>query len=253
MAMADETNVIGTPCLNTTADALVQRLKELAGTGRTWAIDFTNVHIVTMRHEDAGFARALQRFDFFVADSQVLFFAIRLLGGDMPARIYGPAFLPFATRRLPRPFTHYFLGGSEACSRLLLEALRRDCPDLDVVGAHHGYFAEHENEQVIDDIKRCDPDFIWVGLGTPKQQHWIASNRDRLPRGVLLAVGFAFDVNAGTKRDAPAVVQRLGLTWAFRLVKEPRRLWKRYAKYNPLFVARTALQLVGLRDYRDRF
>ena len=88
----------------------------------------------------------------------------------------------------------------------------------------------------MEEINRLSPDFIWVGLGTPKQQEWISRNRPMLKRGVLLAVGFAFDVNAGTKRDAPPWMQRTGTTWLFRLVQEPRRLAPRYLRYNSLFV-----------------
>ncbi len=86
------------------------------------------------------------------------------------------------------------------------------------------------------EINRLAPDFIWIGLGTPKQQAWIHRHKGSIARGVLFAVGFAFDVNAGMKRDAPAVLQRLGLTWVFRICSEPRRLLGRYLRYNSLFL-----------------
>ena len=90
---------------------------------------------------------------------------------------------------------------------------------------------------IVDEINRLEPDLIWIGLGTPKQQEWIARNKPRLRRGVALAVGFAFDVNAGTKKDAPAWMQRMGLTWLFRMASEPGRLFGRYLNYNSLFLA----------------
>ena len=88
----------------------------------------------------------------------------------------------------------------------------------------------------MDEINHLSPDFIWVGLGTPKQQDWIHRNKQHIKRGVVLAVGFAFDVNAGTKPDAPAWMQRLGLTWVYRMASEPRRLVSRYIRYNTLFL-----------------
>jgi N-acetylglucosaminyldiphosphoundecaprenol N-acetyl-beta-D-mannosaminyltransferase len=91
-------------------------------------------------------------------------------------------------------------------------------------------------KKVLDELIRLSPDFIWVGFGTPKQQAWVKRYKDILPRGVILTVGFAFDVNAGMKPDAPPWMQRLGLTWIFRLWSEPRRLGPRYLRYNFLFL-----------------
>ena len=88
----------------------------------------------------------------------------------------------------------------------------------------------------VEEINRLSPDFIWLGLGTPKQQAWIYQYKSRIQRGVLLAIGFAFDVNAGLKPDAPLWMQRVGLTWFYRLCSEPRRLGPRYLRYNSLFL-----------------
>jgi N-acetylglucosaminyldiphosphoundecaprenol N-acetyl-beta-D-mannosaminyltransferase len=107
---------------------------------------------------------------------------------------------------------------------------------LKVVGARHGYFPRPAEAEIVEEINRLSPDFVWVGLGTPKQQRWIHDAKTRLRRGVLFAVGFAFDVNAGTKRDAPMWMQRVGLTWVFRACSEPRRLGPRYLRYNSLFL-----------------
>ena len=109
-------------------------------------------------------------------------------------------------------------------------------PKLRIVGEHHGYFGPEEDDGIIESINDCSPDFIWVGLGTPKQQAWIHRHKHRFTRGALLAVGFAFDVNAGTKPDAPLWMQHCGMGWVFRLCSEPRRLLGRYAYYNTMFL-----------------
>ena len=110
------------------------------------------------------------------------------------------------------------------------------------MGSYHGRCAldgtleGEDSPRVLQDLARLAPDFIWIGLGTPKQDAWIHRHKKSIQRGVLLAVGFAFDVNAGTKSDAPAWMQKRGLTWVFRLLSEPRRLLGRYLRYNTLFL-----------------
>jgi N-acetylglucosaminyldiphosphoundecaprenol N-acetyl-beta-D-mannosaminyltransferase len=119
----------------------------------------------------------------------------------------------------------------------LTERFLKQNPALRIIGAHDGYFLPEQEGEIVDEINRLSPDFIWIGLGTPKQQEWIHRYKGRISRGVLLAVGFAFDVNAGTKPDAPPWMQRMGLTWVFRLLSEPRRLGPRYLRYNFMFLA----------------
>jgi len=137
---------------------------------------------------------------------------------------------------VPEGYTHYFLGGSAECVSALTRNMLAINSAVKIVGSHHGYFRPEEEPAIVDEINRLSPDFIWIGLGTPKQQHWIERNRARIQRGMLFAVGFAFDVNAGTKPDAPMWMQRLGLTWLFRMASEPRRLAPRFIRFNSLFL-----------------
>jgi N-acetylglucosaminyldiphosphoundecaprenol N-acetyl-beta-D-mannosaminyltransferase len=138
----------------------------------------------------------------------------------------------------PAGSRHYLLGGSPTCG----ERLRSRFPKVNFVGWFHGRCDTNGTlegaaaRQVIEEINQLSPDFIWVGLGTPKQYGWINRNRKLIKHGVLLAVGFAFDVNAGMKPDAPAWMQRAGLTWFFRMLSEPRRLAARYLRYNTMFL-----------------
>ena len=154
----------------------------------------------------------------------------------MRDRVYGPDFLNYAIHNSVIETTHYYLGSSQDCLNKLIENSQKWRPGIKIVGSTNGYFDSADEERIVADINDRDPDFIWVGLGTPKQQEWIARNRHRIKRGAVLAVGFAFDVNAGTKKDAPQWMQPLGLTWLYRLASEPRRLWWRYLKYNSIFL-----------------
>lgn len=232
----DMYNVIGTELTDTNyadlSDYIFKRSKE----DSSLSVDFTNVHIVTMRRCDSSFREMTASVNLFVPDSMPLTWCVRAKGGKMTDRVYGPSFLCEAITRSPPEIKHYFLGANEKCLQLLLEFVRNANPDINIVGWHNGYFSEADEPDMVENIKKLDPDLIWVGLGTPKQQEWINRWETSFSRGVFLAVGFAFDVNAGTKKDAPLWMQKMGLTWIYRLLSEPRRLWWRYLKYNSLFV-----------------
>jgi N-acetylglucosaminyldiphosphoundecaprenol N-acetyl-beta-D-mannosaminyltransferase len=146
------------------------------------------------------------------------------------------------------PFTHYLLGGSAECVEKLRTRFISADPDIQIVGTHDGYFKPADEPRILEEINRLSPDFIWVGLGTPKQQDWIHRHKPLIQRGVLFAVGFAFDVNAGMKKDAPHAMQRLGLTWLFRALSEPRRLLARYLRYNTLFLYYLAKDALARRS-----
>ena len=228
--------ILGTPFHFTSYAALTEELQRLTREERAIAVDFSNTQIVTLRRHDPNFREISRRFDYFVPDGMPLIWCLNAQGARLRDRVYGPIFMPRCVLASPAPFKHYFLGGSTECLARLKEFFLRKNPNLLIVGARHGYFAPEEEPEIVEEIVRLSPDFIWIGLGTPKQHFWIARNRDKIPRGILLPVGFAFDVNAGTKSDAPKWMQRLGLTWVFRVISEPARLGPRYLKYNLLFL-----------------
>jgi N-acetylglucosaminyldiphosphoundecaprenol N-acetyl-beta-D-mannosaminyltransferase len=191
-----------------------------------------------MRRHDGEFRRQTAPFDLYVPDGMPLIWCLNFMGAALEDRVYGPAFMRHVMVEPAQEPTHYLLGGSQECG----ERLRRTFPRAQIVGSFHGMcdadgmLEGTSGAEVVDEINRLSPDFIWIGLGAPKQERWISRNKDLIRRGVILSVGFAFDVNAGLKKDAPELLQRLGLTWAFRIVSEPRRLAGRYLKYNSLFL-----------------
>ncbi|MBA3544441.1 MAG: WecB/TagA/CpsF family glycosyltransferase [Chthoniobacterales bacterium] len=225
-------NLLGTPLLATTYEQLIASVHELARSDRTHAIDFTNTHIVTLRRQDARFREITREFDHFVPDGMPLIWCLNARGAGLRDRVYGPTFMRRCLEASPAPWTHYLLGGSEECGL----ALQQKFSGARFIGTHHGYFSPNEEAGILAEINQLAPDFIWVGLGTPKQQDWIHRHKSQIRRGVLFAVGFAFDVNAGLKPDAPPWMQRLGLTWLFRVASEPGRLLTRYLRFNSLFL-----------------
>jgi N-acetylglucosaminyldiphosphoundecaprenol N-acetyl-beta-D-mannosaminyltransferase len=147
-----------------------------------------------------------------------------------------------------------FHGGRPEVLDALVPALRARFPGLDVVYAVSPPFrplTPDEDAQTVDDINRSGASILFVGLGCPKQERWMAEHRGRV-RAVMLGVGAAFDMHAGMLRQAPRMLQRTGLEWAFRLAIEPRRLWRRYARHNPRFAARMLLELAQERLVRGR-
>jgi N-acetylglucosaminyldiphosphoundecaprenol N-acetyl-beta-D-mannosaminyltransferase len=201
-------------------------------------VDFTNTHITVLRLTDSEFRRCTESVDHFVPDSMPLTWCVNLAAGKtvMPDRVYGPEFMNRCLRNSPAHVRHYFLGASEDCLADLIKETTRLNPQLNICGSHHGYFTQEEWPRVLEQINASGPDVIWVGLGTPKQQEFSSWGKDKVRQGWLLNVGFAFDVNAGRKSDAPKWMQSVGLTWVYRLASEPKRLGPRYAKFNSLFL-----------------
>lgn len=229
-------DVLGTPLAATTYNEFMEFCLQLVQKQDTWAVDLTNTQVVTMRRHEPDFGEITRRFDYFLPDGMPLIWCLNAKGAQLRDRVYGPTFMRHFVLNSPAPYKHYLLGGSAECLDRLKQRLLTQQSSLQIVGLHHGYFQPEEEATILDEINRLSPDFIWVGLGTPKQQIWIHNHKSRINRGVIFGVGFAFDVNAGTKKDAPLWMQRSGLTWLFRLLSEPRRLGPRYLKYNLLFL-----------------
>jgi N-acetylglucosaminyldiphosphoundecaprenol N-acetyl-beta-D-mannosaminyltransferase len=147
---------------------------------------------------------------------------------------------------------HYFYGGQPGVAGLLREKLTARFPGLKVTGTFTPPFrplTSEEFETLRAEIAAAKPDIVWVGLSTPKQEHFMAQSWETLDAGLLIGVGAAFDFHSGRVPQAPRWMQRCGLEWLHRLATEPRRLWKRYLIGNPLFALRTIAQLTGLKKY----
>jgi len=232
--------MLGTPLLLTDYERLGKACEDWASASRPMAIEFANTQIVTLRRHEPAFRDLTSAYDGFAPDGMPLIWCLNRAGAALKDRVYGPTFMRRFLAGVPERWTHYLLGGSEECGRRLRLKFQELNPKVRFVGGFHGRCGLdgrlEAEEQVLAELDRLSPDFIWVGFGTPKQQAWVKRYKSRLGRGVILTVGFAFDVNAGMKPDAPLWMQRLGLTWVHRLASEPRRLGPRYFKYNFLFL-----------------
>jgi N-acetylglucosaminyldiphosphoundecaprenol N-acetyl-beta-D-mannosaminyltransferase len=246
----DSTRVLGTSLMETTYEDLSAVLLEAgSGDGGALSVDFANTHVVTMRRHDPKFMNLTACIDLIAPDGMPLVWAMNAKGANLEDRVYGPTFTRRFLAFCPRDKTHYLVGGSEECGRKFRKQMLALNPSLNFVGGYHGRCSGDgeldDQKKVTADLLEKRPDFIWVGLGTPKQYAWIHRIKPKLNHGVLLAVGFAFDVNAGMKPDAPAWMQRLGLTWIHRVASEPGRLAGRYLKWNTLFICYWIAEFVG--------
>ncbi len=214
------------------------------------------VHTVMETRDDAALRDAVDGAAFTVPDGQPLAWALRALGHEIDDRVYGPELMARAcARAVDSGQRHYLYGGrdDEALSQLT-DNLRERFPGVTIAGGFSPPFrslSDAELDAVAARINAARPDVVWVGIGVPKQEKWMAAMRDRLDAPVLVGVGAAFDFHAGLVPQAPSWMQRAGLEWLFRLVQEPRRLFRRYARHNPRFVAGFARQWASHRRARE--
>jgi N-acetylglucosaminyldiphosphoundecaprenol N-acetyl-beta-D-mannosaminyltransferase len=201
----------------------------------------TGVHGVMESQRDEALRRIHNQSGLTTPDGMPLVWCAKAAGFDGMTRVYGPDLvLAVCEAGVARGWRHFFYGGGPGVAEQLAERLAERFPGLAVAGTWCPPFRELTAEEVDEVVARVDAsgaDIVWVGLSTPKQERWMAAFRPRLAAPVLVGVGAAFDFHAGTVRQAPAFLQRAGLEWAFRLAMEPRRLWRRYLRNNPAFVA----------------
>jgi len=209
-----------------------------AGSGVYVAI--CNVHTVMEAHGDPAYAAVLNGAAIATPDGMPLVWALRRQGHAGQPRVYGPdlllAFAAHASRR--EGLTSYFYGGAEGVAETLARNLAGRFPGFRVVGTESPPFRDltpSEDEEAVARINDSGAQVVWVGLGAPKQERWMAAHAGRV-RGVMVGVGAAFDFHAGRVRQAPRWMMRAGLEWLYRLWAEPRRLWRRYLVNNPHFL-----------------
>ncbi len=210
----------------------------------------TGVHGVMESQASGELRRIHNAAGMVTPDGMPLAWLLKLAGHEATDQVCGPELMPavFAASQA-RGDRHFLYGATEATLQRLKAGLLANAPRALIVGCHAPPFrplTEAEDDAVVQMINACQPDVIWVGLSTPKQEYWMASHRNRLTASVLIGVGAAFDINAGLCQRAPKVLRRSGFEWLYRLTKEPKRLWRRYLWNNPRFVALLALQKAGL-------
>jgi N-acetylglucosaminyldiphosphoundecaprenol N-acetyl-beta-D-mannosaminyltransferase len=216
----------------------------------------TSMHGIVEAQHDPSFKEILNAADLTVPDGMPLVWVGRRQGHFLHRRVYGPDLvLAFCEATAGRGYRHFFYGGELGVADRLAASLKARFPRLNVVGTCSPPFralSTLEDDEMVEMIGRAAPDVLWVGLGTPKQERWMHEHKSRLRVPVLVGVGAAFDMLSGRRKQAPRLIREHGLEWFFRLLQEPRRLWRRYLVYGSQFIAYLLLERLRLKNFQAR-
>lgn len=250
----ERVNVLGVGVSVLNLDSALAAIVDAVRHKRRSYICITGVHGVMEAQSDENFRAVLNHAFLCTPDGMPMVWVGRLRGHRQMRRVYGPdLMLDVCAWSEGNPCRHFFYGGAEGVADMLAGKLKARFPGMQIVGSYTPPFRplnEAEEGELREKIRAVQPDIIWVGLSTPKQEKFMAEYLPRLDTTLMIGVGAAFDFHAGRVRQAPRWMQRSGLEWFHRLCQEPRRLAGRYFKNNPLFILRIAVQFLGLKRYR---
>jgi N-acetylglucosaminyldiphosphoundecaprenol N-acetyl-beta-D-mannosaminyltransferase len=244
--------VLGTRVSATQIPEVVSQIREWIEQKRSGCyITVTGMHGIMESRHDSCFKAILEKADLVVPDGMPLVWLGRLRGHPLKRRVYGPELMETFCRETGAQYRHFLYGGASEVPDLVAAKLRR-LYGTRVTGTYSPPFrplTESEEQQVATLVRAAAPDVLWVGLSTPKQERWMAEHLSALNVPVMIGVGAAFDFLIGRVAQAPPWMQEHGLEWFFRLVHEPRRLWRRYLIYGSAFLWNVTLEMLGIKDF----
>jgi N-acetylglucosaminyldiphosphoundecaprenol N-acetyl-beta-D-mannosaminyltransferase len=247
--------VLGTGISTVSYDDVLKAMDH-APRDRAQVFAFCNVHSVMTARRDEAVRRALRDATLTTPDGMPLVWVLRRRGRPEQSRVYGPDLMELALPHgVSRGWRHFLFGANDDTLDRLTASAKRLAPEVEIVGRFappYRPLTPAEDEEIVARIRDSGADQVWVGLGMPKQELWMQRVRDRLPGTTLLGVGAAFDLLSGTVPQAPDWLQDRGLEWAYRLWREPRRLWRRYLFNNPAFAVLATAEVVRLRANDQR-
>jgi N-acetylglucosaminyldiphosphoundecaprenol N-acetyl-beta-D-mannosaminyltransferase len=232
-----KTNVLGCPITKLNLEDFVAVAEQFILSGKPHYIAVVNVAKVIKMRSDKALEQSVQSAHLIGADGVPLVWASRLLGNGLPGRVNGTDLMyRLLESGKERGYRIFFFGAKEEVLQRVVDKVRAEYPGVKIAGSHHGYFTPEEELDIVGKIRASHADILFIAFGTPKKELWV--KRYLLPMGVPVVhgVGGSFDVLAGVIPRAPLWMQRHGLEWLFRLLQEPRRMWRRYLVTNTLFV-----------------
>ncbi|MGR9173778.1 WecB/TagA/CpsF family glycosyltransferase [Rhizobiales bacterium] len=247
------TNVLGVRVSAVNLESATGLIEKAIEDRRKEYVCVRDAHGVVRCQKDPELRSIHNRAFLVTPDGMPLVWALRHAGHAESDRVYGPdLMLSVFDAGSSKGLRHFLYGATAETLGQLQTRLLAKYPQARIVGSYAPPFRQlsmQEETDIADRLNRSGADIIWVGLSSPKQELWMARMRERLDAPMLIGVGAAFDFHAGLKRQAPRIIQRSGFEWAFRLLCEPRRLWRRYALVVPTFISLTAFQRLGLRKF----
>jgi N-acetylglucosaminyldiphosphoundecaprenol N-acetyl-beta-D-mannosaminyltransferase len=253
VAVPPRINVLGVGVHALNLPLAVEVLREAIANRTKGYVCVTGVHGVSEAQSDPEFRAILNHALLNTPDGMPMVWIGRWSGAREMERVYGPDLLvEVCQASIAAGWRHFFYGGAPGTAQALAAHLQARFPQLAIAGTHTPPFrplTPGEMDQLQSQVAAAKPDIMWIGLSTPKQERFMSATLAGLDVPVMIGIGAAFDLVSGKVRQSPRWVQRSGFEWLYRLIQEPRRLWKRYLKNNPLFVLRILLQMTGLRRY----
>lgn len=246
-------NVLGVGVHDLDMPRAVEAVMTAAAARRKGYVCVTGMHGVMESQKDPALRATLNASFLNVPDGMPLVWIAHAQGFRRVRRVYGPDLMSAVCEAsVGRGMAHFLYGGQPGVAELLKARLEVRFPGIRIAGTFTPPFrplTAEEEAGLASQVQAADPDFFWVGLSTPKQERFMAQYAGRLAARVFFGVGAAFDIHTGRLRDAPVWMKKAGLQWLHRLCLEPRRLWRRYLLNNPVFLAKVAAQLLGLKRY----
>jgi N-acetylglucosaminyldiphosphoundecaprenol N-acetyl-beta-D-mannosaminyltransferase len=246
-------NILGVPVSAIDLPTAVETIGQWIDQGQRHYVCVSNVHTIMECQKDEAIREVFHQAGMITPDGMPLVWVSRMMGQPGVQRVYGPdLMLSVLEESVARGWSHYFYGGAPGVGATLASEMISRFPGLRVAGIFSPPFRplnSQEEVEVVSSINQSGADIVWAGIGAPRQELWMAKHRQQLNAPVLIGVGAAFDFLSGIKPQAPRWMMAHGLEWVFRLKTEPRRLWRRYLYYNPLFVWKVALQFAGLQRH----
>lgn len=217
-------------------------------------ITVNNVHTITVGINNPYYLDIINDSLYALPDGRPLSLYSKLYGQNKCIRIFGPTlFEKIIEWGQKDNLKHFFFGSSSYILTKLIHNISMKFPSAIITGyyspPYKSRFNEKENKQFIEIMNKCGADIIWIGLGAPKQELWMYENYKKLDKGIMIGIGAGFDYLAGNIKHAPEWMKSASLEWLYRLIQEPRRLWKRYLITNSLFIWYIFLKMIGLKKF----
>jgi N-acetylglucosaminyldiphosphoundecaprenol N-acetyl-beta-D-mannosaminyltransferase len=250
--MHRQVGILGAYIDYVTLDEAVQRTTEFVADGSPHQVVTVNVDFIRLAQQDREFMSIINRSDLAIADGMPLVWASGWVGDRLPERVTGVELVQKCCELAAQEgYRVFLLGGEDGVAQGAAGILTERCPNLQVVGTYSppfGPFSEEEDRKMVDMIREARPHILFVAFGAPKQDMWIAQHRDELQVPLAVGVGGVFNFLTGRVSRAPQWMQEHGLEWFYRVVQEPKRLWRRYFLHDLPIVARMAMEGMRVRS-----
>ncbi len=234
-------------------ESAVKRIVEMVRAGNGGYVCMSTVHMIMESYDDSEYGKKVNAADMVVSDGMPLVWMQKLQGVAEADRVRSPALMPLLCGYAAKNnLSVGFYGGKQEVIDEICERAKKDFPNLNIAYACSPPFRPltvEEDLEITAAINQARPDILFMGLGCPKQENWMAAHKNKL-KTIMIGVGASFDFYAGNVKECPEWLQKSGLEWLFRLTQEPRRLWRRYLILNPRFIWLAALQLLGLKKFK---